>query len=1670
MNDDNSFQYFKKYSENFGSVIDFNQNFEFSLTIYRKVDDIIREAYFSFHKNKDEFKYKINENNDNNNSEIFENISIEEIRELENKIQIKNLICKSSKDDKLNKYYEKYNKLKFFKDLSYNIEEIYDLMNFLRKKGSTLPIIINIEVKYEKDPNIKYYFDEYTKNKDLKFKDIQKFLLDIKMNLTKQLDKCYKQRSTIRFIYGKQIDNILSHIQGDKSIDSFIRYILNLTDFETDIKEGEKIFGRNTEDCINEFNRYISDSFDIIQNYIFSLFRKNNLSIEQHYRDILIKQKNNNILKGIYKYESKSISTEEDILHIFLDKIGKMPIAQNILTINNETLYEEMESFFHRAILCLYNTLFVVKINDSSSDYQKRYMNIFIDKILTYKNKKYNENSKNKGKEAKKSDTSLYMDSCLVFVYNNHYDSFLNELKKFKPKEFDFNKESDLSYKDNISSSSKSSFNDPLRKKLLNNTYIVQSEKCGLGKSTYIKNKIKDENKKYIHFPLGGNITKQKIFNDLEKRLEIIKKEKNKNISIHLDLFPISDNSISILNDFLFSILITKFYSNNESIIYIPTNIEIYVEIPNCFTNFLDNFKILYSFMNNDNYKMIKLNEMPELKLSKENKYLFKMMFNLNNNKEINDFIKNIFDSLNIKKYSYHQINILINILISQYSNKGDGKKLNFKTVEKIPMKFLFFNYIFEKEKDLTDECLSYLIKGTKYFINGGFSSLLLNDKGENKDKKDDIDILSEAYEDDINNIKYDQKLIFIPKRKNKDYFLLDISNEALENGEVLYKLDDKKKELRKKQKKKYQENFEKIEFLGVLKEILELENPIEPDGKGLISLLEIVDKDKYVITKDNFRKMILILYRIIAKIPVIIMGETGCGKTSLIKKLNQLKNNGDENMEIINIEPSFTDEKLIEIMDKINIQAKKKVDGDYWVFIDEINTCDSLSLITEIFINRTYDNKNLEKNIRLIGACNPYRKKKKNLKICGLPNPNKDNDLIYLVNILPQSLMYYVFNFSHLKDDYEKEYIKSIISDIILEPELRTATTNIISKCHQHFRRKYDSSVTSLRELIRFKKLYEFFQVYFHKKGTNESCPTIKIKSIIISIYLCYYIREIDKVERTNFEGELKNDFNNLINSFNLSKNDFQKISNLTNFSKILLEEENFIINNIKLEKGIGINKSLKENIFLLFICLVTKIPLIIIGKPGSSKSLSAKLIYKEMKGKYSGSEFFREYPSVIQSYFQGSDSTTLEEVKNIFEIAKGRLKKLEEKNKDPYISMILFDELGLAEKSKYNPLKVLHSYLDYGGNKEGISFVGISNWILDAAKINRALILSVPDLDDNIEDLKSTSQSIAKSIKSRYNDNPTFKDILPEVYFNYKETLRTLKKCTLLKQYELSEYKKALIENKSDEHFQKIFDNCDEECKLFFKDKELQKNANANKIYEYETFKQVKEKLEDFLCKKFIDDDFEKISKNDKTINVDFHGNRDFYYLIKGIANEMNDRNSNSIEIIKKHIERNFGGAEIIIDFEDELHENEKEKYEELFNDIKKQKKLHSEELFKKVYNNYSKSIIISNNDIINYFDNIIDNINDTKSRYLLLEIKPSLSTILHQKILQKLKKKIFLYEGSPFIDDNSKDYQFKIISKIQQHAEENHILILQNLNHVYPFLYDLFNKNFIQKDYKK
>ena len=46
-------------------------------------------------------------------------------------------------------------------------------------------------------------------------------------------------------------------------------------------------------------------------------------------------------------------------------------------------------------------------------------------------------------------------------------------------------------------------------------------------------------------------------------------------------------------------------------------------------------------------------------------------------------------------------------------------------------------------------------------------------------------------------------------------------------------------------------------------------------------------------ISSDNFFKMALIFLRISAKTPSIIMGETGIGKTAIIKLLSSIMNMG---------------------------------------------------------------------------------------------------------------------------------------------------------------------------------------------------------------------------------------------------------------------------------------------------------------------------------------------------------------------------------------------------------------------------------------------------------------------------------------------------------------------------------------------------------------------------------------------------------------------------------------------------------------------------------------------------------------------------------------------------------------------------------------------------------
>jgi len=266
----------------------------------------------------------------------------------------------------------------FFKNIVSNFEVIYDKIKILRIKGYNIPIIINISIKY---PKITYKFKDEDEEKD--FNDIKNYLFTIKNDYDNQLNIFYQNEKYLKFLYGKLFRKIKMHQEGNCEVIEIIRYILNKTDYRDKIEDGEPYNVKIGEDYENEYKDYTKKIFDNMSKYIISLFKKNDLDYQKHYENMLIKGEKK--YYGIYIYKCENISMEQYILKLFQDKLDKLPIAQNILICSNETSIEEMQSFFYRAILCDYNTLFVIEILESFSNFQHNKMYSYIDKLLSYK-------------------------------------------------------------------------------------------------------------------------------------------------------------------------------------------------------------------------------------------------------------------------------------------------------------------------------------------------------------------------------------------------------------------------------------------------------------------------------------------------------------------------------------------------------------------------------------------------------------------------------------------------------------------------------------------------------------------------------------------------------------------------------------------------------------------------------------------------------------------------------------------------------------------------------------------------------------------------------------------------------------------------------------------------------------------------------------------------------------------------------------------------------------------------------------------------------------------------------------------------------------------------------------------------------------------------------------
>ena len=119
---------------------------------------------------------------------------------------------------------------------------------------------------------------------------------------------------------------------------------------------------------------------------------------------------------------------------------------------------------------------------------------------------------------------------------------------------------------------------------------------------------------------------------------------------------------------------------------------------------------------------------------------------------------------------------------------------------------------------------------------------------------------------------------------------------------------------------------------------------------------------DNYKFITDNFVKMVLIFLRIRANIPLILLGETGCGKTSLIKALalflkgqyRLIEFNIHSGLSYMDITKFLIQNKLVDKREnkESNIKEEKII-----LFLDEINTTNSINLLCDLFKSKKFLN-----------------------------------------------------------------------------------------------------------------------------------------------------------------------------------------------------------------------------------------------------------------------------------------------------------------------------------------------------------------------------------------------------------------------------------------------------------------------------------------------------------------------------------------------------------------------------------------------------------------------------------------------------------------------------------------------------------------------------------------
>ena len=861
---------------------------------------------------------------------------------------------------------------------------------------------------------------------------------------------------------------------------------------------------------------------------------------------------------------------------------------------------------------------------------------------------------------------------------------------------------------------------------------VVTSSQPGLGKTEYIKDAAYNRNMRVRTFPISGPISKDDLVDEL-RSLSMTRYH-----VLHVDASPVSDPGL--LDIFLFEMIVIGISVSGTKMCSFPTN-KIVIEVANTFQDKLRNaLTVCSSFKRNHlewrGFKDFIVSQDINSPVQVVCQYLKALRVgsldksdiilrgsgcvNLLSPYECRFLLQSLFGSNN-PDMSYATLDAFLAIFAQELRRMSASVYFTTESLKAM---------LGKDNRDIRSKFVEALLDVSKDFT---ARSVKRQATDQNHTAKDSTAALLDFRStSEVSANQMVARMQGMVKWADSNHLLMIFHRQDSQTISALYRLIEKVPSnigyLFESQMKRKLQDYNKM-HQDQLHDILEkicrsTRAPFQKDKLGDL-------KTNYALTPDNLLKMVLIHMRIKARIPVIIMGETGCGKTTLITYLARIC---EVPFEILNLHAGVTKQDIIEFVSSLKVQAEKNLKQEVWGFLDEINTCDYLGLLNEIICHHTLNGVQLPSNLIFLAACNPYSLRTSSIESTGLEGKFQHDEmskLVYRVHPLPETMMDFVWDYGSLDKEDEIAYIRRM-----LDSQANVFVDLVVMS--QDFMRDVEKTAycVSLRDARRcqhlaawFTELLQKYKSIAHVEGNDEYCNNVEIRSMILALAHCYHSRLTKAADRHEYRQNIADILSETNPNWNVNAGDVDQI---------IKAEQLDILNRMQLKEGTAKNEALRENVFVMLVSILNRIPVFVVGKPGCSKSLSIQLIRSNLRGPNSGDEYFGLLPPVYVVSYQGSESSTSEGIIKVFEKAKNY-----KKHSQDVMPVVLLDEIGLAEVSNFNPLKVLHSQLEPTvGDFPPVAVVGISNWALDAAKMNRAIHLSRPE--PTIEDLAETAESI--------------------------------------------------------------------------------------------------------------------------------------------------------------------------------------------------------------------------------------------------------------------------------------------------------------------------------------